>query len=89
LVDHYRDAGAPRGEVVIVVGPPDPAQAMAAPDLDKLLRLAMAQMSLRDAAASVSAATGQPRREIYARALALAAAAAAETATAAETDPPS
>jgi 16S rRNA (cytidine1402-2'-O)-methyltransferase len=90
LADHYRDAGAPRGEVVIVVGPPDSAQAMAAPDLDKLLRLAMAQMSLRDAAASVSAATGQPRREIYARALALTAAeteTAAATAAVAETDP--
>jgi len=70
LAGHYRVAGVPRGEVVIVVGPPDAAHA--APDLDALLRLALAEMSLRDAAASVSAATGQPRRKVYARALALA-----------------
>ena len=74
LAGHYRVAGAPRGETVIVVGPPDAGHAAAAPDLDDLLRLALAEMSLRDAAASVSAATGQPRRKVYARALALAAA---------------
>ncbi len=73
LADHYRVAGAPRGEVVIVVGPPGAVDAARAPDLDTLLRLALAEMSLRDAAASVSTATGRPRREVYARALALAA----------------
>lgn len=73
LAGHYRDAGAPRGEVVVVVGPPDAASAAAPPDIDNLLRLALAEMSLRDAAASVAAATGQPRREVYARALAQAA----------------
>ncbi len=73
LAGHYLEAGAPRGEVVVVVGPPDAALAAAAPDIDNLLRLALAEMSLRDAAASVAAATGQPRREVYARALAQAA----------------
>jgi len=72
LASHYAAAGAPRGEIVIVVGPPgDTAQT---PDIDDLLRQALAGMSLRDAAASVSVASGRPRREVYARALALAAA---------------
>ena len=71
LADHYRIAGAPRGEVVVVVGPPDGPEEDTASDLDDLLRRALAEMSLRDAAASVSAATGRPRREVYARALAM------------------
>ena len=79
LAAHYREAGPPKGEVVIVVGPPG-AEAAAAvtPDaLDALLRDALTHQSLRDAADAVAKATGRPRREIYARALALARAAAA------------
>jgi 16S rRNA (cytidine1402-2'-O)-methyltransferase len=41
-------------------------------DLDGALRSALAAMSLKDASAAVAAATGLPRREVYARALALA-----------------
>lgn len=71
LAEHYAAAGAPKGEIVIVVAPPKPAEA-AATDLDAALRRALADMSLRDAAAAVAAATGRPRREVYARALQLA-----------------
>jgi len=71
LAAHYRDAPAPKGEVVLVVGPPV-AVALAAADLDVLIRDAMATMSVRDAAATVAAATGAPRKEVYSRALALA-----------------
>jgi 16S rRNA (cytidine1402-2'-O)-methyltransferase len=69
LARHYGEAGPPKGEVVIVVGPPAPDAAPA--DIDSLLREALATMSLRDAAAAVSAATDTPRRDVYARALAL------------------
>jgi 16S rRNA (cytidine1402-2'-O)-methyltransferase len=67
------DADAPRGEIVVVVGSPDRAQAeaAAAPDLDAVLRDALGRLSLRDAVAEASAITGLPRREVYARALAL------------------
>ncbi|MBE9553405.1 MAG: 16S rRNA (cytidine(1402)-2'-O)-methyltransferase, partial [Proteobacteria bacterium] len=41
-------------------------------DIDSMLRDALAEMSLRDAAATVSEASGQPRRKVYARALELA-----------------
>jgi 16S rRNA (cytidine1402-2'-O)-methyltransferase len=72
LAAHYAEAGAPKGEVVVVVGPP--AEEAAADDaaIDAALADAMGSMSLRDAAASVAAATGRPRRDVYARALALA-----------------
>jgi 16S rRNA (cytidine1402-2'-O)-methyltransferase len=74
LAGHYAAAGAPKGEIVIVVGPPDLAAETAAEGeatLDARLRAALAAASLRDAAASVAAATGLPRRQVYARALAL------------------
>jgi len=71
LAEHYREAGAPKGEVVVVAGPPVEAPPKAA-DIDDALRRALATMSLRDAATAVAAATGSPRRTIYARALAMA-----------------
>lgn len=71
LIEYYESTEPPPGEAVIVVGPPDAAAADDAPDLDTLLRRAMQDMSLRDAAASVAEATGSPRRAVYARALAL------------------
>jgi 16S rRNA (cytidine1402-2'-O)-methyltransferase len=70
LARQYGESGPPKGEVVIVVSPPAPDAVPA--DIDLLLRNALARMSLRDAAAAVSEATGTPRREVYARALALA-----------------
>jgi len=71
LAAHYAAAGPPKGEVVIVVEGPGAAAPVAA-DLDAALRAALRHASLRDAAATVAAATGLPRREVYARALELA-----------------
>jgi 16S rRNA (cytidine1402-2'-O)-methyltransferase len=64
----------PRGEIVLLVAPPgaDAAQTAAA-DLDAKIEEALAAHSVKDAASVVSAATGQPRRQVYARALELAA----------------
>jgi 16S rRNA (cytidine1402-2'-O)-methyltransferase len=73
LADHYDKAGPPKGEIVIVVGPPAAdADRGSAADLDAALSQALTQMTLKDAVAAVAAATGRPRREIYARALVLA-----------------
>jgi 16S rRNA (cytidine1402-2'-O)-methyltransferase len=72
LAAHYAEVGAPRGEIVIVVGPPAAAEAGAGFDLDAALGDALQHASLRDAAATVAAASGLPRREVYARALELA-----------------
>ena len=72
LARHYRDAGPPKGELVVVVAPPpEEAPELGGEALDRALQSALASMSLRDASAAVAAATGLPKREIYARALAL------------------
>ncbi len=63
-------AAPPRGEISLVVGPP-PEEAPAEADLDTLLQAALQGHSLKEAVAEVTAATGQPRRVVYARALAL------------------
>ena len=73
LAERYRDAPPPKGEIAVVVGPPPQEEAVGAADLDAMLAKALAIMSVRDAAASVAAASGQPRKEVYRRALALAA----------------
>ena len=70
LAAHYRAAGAPRGEVVIVVGPPEP-EVPAAADIDARLRALMGPLSLRDAIAVLARETGLSRRTLYRRALAL------------------
>ncbi len=67
LAAHYAIHEA-RGEITLVVGPPDVADAV---DLDMLLGDAMKEHSLKDAAALVAAATGLPRKTVYARALEL------------------
>jgi 16S rRNA (cytidine1402-2'-O)-methyltransferase len=66
----YAGIPAPKGEAVVVIGPPDHAHNAPA-DLDGMLIDALAGMSVRDAAAMVAAATGIPRKEVYTRALAL------------------
>ena len=72
LAAFYRAAGSPKGEVVVAVGPPEgesfPSQG---PKLDRDLAAALARTSLRQAVAEVAAATGLPRRQVYARALQL------------------
>ncbi len=69
LAAHYAQSGPPKGEVVVVIGPPGDTAAEEPADLDALLRDALAGMSVRDAAATVATATGRPRKEVYARAL--------------------
>jgi 16S rRNA (cytidine1402-2'-O)-methyltransferase len=61
----------PRGEIVIVVAPPVPPGELGAIDLDALLRQALDRLSVKDAVAEIAAITGQPRRDVYRRALAL------------------
>jgi 16S rRNA (cytidine1402-2'-O)-methyltransferase len=70
LARHYAAGEAPRGEIAIVIAPPD-APAPEAADLDALLRPALARVSLKQAVGEIAAVTGRPRREVYQRALAL------------------
>lgn len=70
LAARYADV-PPKGEIVIVVGPPGDAPAATAEDLDSALRHALARQPLKGAVAEVAEALGLPRRQVYARALEL------------------
>src|SRR5262249_55632278 len=70
LAARYREEGAPRGEIAIVIGPPEPVK-VSEIDLDRLLRERLARQSLRDAVTELSEETGLARQIIYRRALAL------------------
>jgi len=62
----------PKGEIVLLIAPPKPeAAALDEADLDARIEEALTAHSVKDAASVVAAATGQPRRQVYARALQL------------------
>jgi 16S rRNA (cytidine1402-2'-O)-methyltransferase len=67
LAERYAQA-APKGEIVIVVGPPGEAEAPAEADIDASLREALTRLSPSRAAAEVAQRLGLPRREVYERA---------------------
>jgi 16S rRNA (cytidine1402-2'-O)-methyltransferase len=72
LAAEYAAGAPPKGEIVIVVGPPS-AEPVLAPDaLDREILAALEALSVKDAAAAVAARTGLPRREVYGRTLQLA-----------------
>lgn len=74
LAAHYATAGAPKGEIVVVVAPPAEKADEPAADLDALLEAALERGSVRDAVEAVVRATGMNRRAVYRRALELASA---------------
>ena len=72
LAARYENA-PPKGEIVVIVGPPGEAKAEDADDatLDAALREAMADKPVAQAAKAVAKRFGLDRHDIYARALAL------------------
>jgi 16S rRNA (cytidine1402-2'-O)-methyltransferase len=68
LAERYTGA-APKGEIVIVVGPPAEAEAASDDALDEALDEALARLSPSRAAAEVAALLNVPRKRAYARAL--------------------
>jgi 16S rRNA (cytidine1402-2'-O)-methyltransferase len=71
LAADYTAMGEPRGEIVIVIGPPAEAEKPSAAQIDALIRNALARLSVKDAVSEIATATGLPRREVYQRALEL------------------
>ena len=65
-------SGPPKGEIVVIVGPPGAAAPPSEETIDTMLREALNDHSLRDAVDMVTARTGVARRTVYARALSLA-----------------
>ena len=70
LADAY-EIDPPRGEITLVVAPAED-DAPDTEDLDTRLRVVLIDHSLKEAVAIVTAATGLPRKQVYARALAVA-----------------
>jgi 16S rRNA (cytidine1402-2'-O)-methyltransferase len=66
-----RHAGATKGEIVVLVGPPPKAAAPDEAEVDALLAEALERMPASAAAADVARATGLGRRALYRRALAM------------------
>ena len=72
LARDYAAGAETRGEIAIVIAPPDAPVPSGAEEVDALLRAALTRVSLKDAVAEVAAATGEQRRAVYSRALELA-----------------
>jgi len=68
LAERYSDV-APKGEIVIVVGPPGEAAEVSDGELDAALDVALKQLSPSRAAAEVAEQLSIPRKRAYARAL--------------------
>jgi 16S rRNA (cytidine1402-2'-O)-methyltransferase len=68
LAAHYAKAEAPKGEVTLVIGPPQEAEADFA-KIEAALDAALPFMPLKPASEMIAALTGAPRKDIYARGL--------------------
>jgi 16S rRNA (cytidine1402-2'-O)-methyltransferase len=71
LAERYAEQ-PPKGEIVVVVAPPAPAEPADERSIDEALAEAMQRLPVSRAAAEVAAALGLPRRRVYERALTLA-----------------
>jgi 16S rRNA (cytidine1402-2'-O)-methyltransferase len=67
LAERYAEA-APKGEIVVVVGPPGEAEPAGEEDVDAALAEAMTRLSPSRAAAEVAERLGLKRRDVYERA---------------------
>lgn len=70
LARHYGEAGGPKGEIVLLVGPPEETS-LSEEDLDVILIDALQTQSVKQAAAAISTKYGLAKRDVYQRALAL------------------
>lgn len=70
LIAYYNEQGLPKGEIVLVIAPPE-RKVLPDEALETLLTEALATMGTKDAAAHVSQQTGAPRKMLYDMALEL------------------
>lgn len=71
LAAHYGDADAPKGEVVVCIGPPLAAEQTGGDDLDRLLLSLAGEMAASKAAAEAARMTGLKKPDLYRRLLEL------------------
>ena len=70
LASHYAEHGHPKGEIVVLVGPPDKSEADES-TIDAALVEALKTQSVKQASAEIADLFGLPKRNVYQRALAL------------------
>ena len=70
LAERYADR-AVKGEIVLVIAPPDAEPPPPEADVDAALRDALKNLGVKEAADRVAASTGLSRRTLYQRALKL------------------
>ena len=70
LAAHYASAGPPKGEIVVLVGPPPAKGEVSEAALDAFLRNALSR-GVKEAASEAARELGVPRKRAYARALEL------------------
>jgi 16S rRNA (cytidine1402-2'-O)-methyltransferase len=70
LAAHYASAGGPKGEIVVIVGPPLPKGEISDDALDAFLLKVLPQ-GVKEAASEAARELGVPRKRAYARALEL------------------
>jgi 16S rRNA (cytidine1402-2'-O)-methyltransferase len=71
LIARYEEKGLPKGEIVLVIGPPDNDFDDDAFDMDGRLRILLREMSVKDVVGVLVEQTGKPKKEIYAMALSI------------------
>lgn len=73
LAHEFASLPTPKGEIVVLIGPPlaRSDEALDQGALDTQLKIHLAQMSLKDAVAVTVEKTGLPRRQVYSRAVQL------------------
>lgn len=68
LARHYAEQGPPKGEIVILIGPPG-KRTISQTDIDTALKDALSEMPTKQAANAVAEALGLHKRDVYQRAL--------------------
>ena len=71
LAAHYAEKGPPKGEIVVIVGPPAEAAEASDESLDTYLVDALMRLSVKEAAQAAAAELRVSRNRAYARALVL------------------
>jgi 16S rRNA (cytidine1402-2'-O)-methyltransferase len=71
LADFYAKAGAPKGEITLVIGPPAAKREENTVRIDELLAQVLPFMPVRSAATLIADLTGASKRTVYNRAVAL------------------
>ena len=75
LAEYYSNTSPPRGEIIVLVGPPEKNKSvdckLSDVEIDAQIGAALEHHPLTNVAALVASATGLPRREVYSRAVKL------------------